>query len=138
MPYNITMNLYIPTVGDTIVLTADWHFDLYNEDRNKTMMEFINDNRKMASRWGNRVDMYAIPAMVPAGETLKIDRIYIRKGQRKFDSITFLWAGNSIPAKTVTETNWQGTPFACRVPKKPIRFWVKLPCANKIEFTPVP
>lgn len=132
------MKLYIPTVGDSIVLTADWHFDLYNEDRNETLMEFFNDKRPMSSRWGNRVDMDSVPCMIPAGATLKVDRLYIRKGQGEFDSITFMWVGNSIPAKIVHGTNWRNEPITRRVAKKPIRFWVKLPCANNIEFIPAP
>ncbi len=31
------MKFYIPEIGDEIKLTADWHFTLYVEDRNKTM-----------------------------------------------------------------------------------------------------
>ncbi len=131
------MKLYIPTVGDSIILTADWLVNIHNEDRNETIMELFNDNRKMVSRWSNDTTEER-QYMIPAGETLKIDRIYIRKGQGDFDSVTFLWVGNSIPAKTVQETNWKGDTFDRRVPKKPIRFWAKLDCVNNIEFVPAP
>jgi len=133
------MKLYIPTVGDSLMLTADWEFDLYNEDRNQSLMEFVKDPREMARHWGNpKIDMGAAPCVIPSGSVLKVDRIYIRKGQGEFDSITFMWVGNSLPAKIVHETNWRGEAVLRRVSKKPVRFWVKLPCANKIECNPVP
>jgi hypothetical protein len=132
------MKLYIPSVGDSILLTSDWQFDLYNEDRNHSLMELFNDKRLIANRWGSRVDMDSIPCTIPSGSVLKVDRIYIRKGQGDFDSITFFWVGNSVPAKVVHETDWSGAPVTRRVSKKQIRFWVKLPCANKIEFMPAP
>ncbi len=132
------MKLYIPTVGDSIVLTADWHFDLYNESRNESLMKFTNDSRSLSWRWVGTGGITAVPCVIPAGSTLKIDRIYIRKGQGDFDSITFMWVGNSLPGKVVHEKNYRGEDITRRVSKKPIRFWVKLPCANKIEFVPAP
>ncbi len=121
------MKLYIPTVGDSIRLTADWTFDLYNEGRNYTLMEYVNDPRERKYR-----DNVPVPATLPAGLVLKVDRIYIRKGHKDFDSITFMLKGISTPARYEKWTD--GSEY--RIPKQPVRFWVKLPCANKIEFEP--
>lgn len=90
------MKLYIPEISNEIRLTKDWTFDLYNEDRNQSLMEFVGDTRQ--------VEWYApsqtsIPCTIPAGEILKVDRIYVRKGKSDFSSITFLWKNKRIPAK---------------------------------------
>lgn len=135
------MKLCIPTVGDSIILLSDWTVDLFNEARNATLMNFFNDNRFIENEWSNPpIPSTVVQYVIPAGERLKIDRIYIRKNQGDFDSITFLWTGKSIPAhiETVPGINWgpgaQTPDRQYKVPKKPVRFWVKLDCANEIEF----
>jgi hypothetical protein len=138
------MNLYIPAIGDELRLTADWTFDLYDEDRNSSLMEFLDDPRKGKSRWSR--DLTIHPATIKAGAVLKVDRIYIRKGMDDFDSITFYWkdARTEPRIEYVDDYNTfdkftrkcaQQQPV--RIPRKPVRFWVKLPCANKIEFDKV-
>ncbi len=121
------MKLYIPEIGDEIRLLSDWTFDLYNEDRNSTMMEKVNDQRRMRA-WGD--DYGSIPCTVPAGVVLKIDRIYIRKGNKDYSSITFLWKGEALPAKIKTYSDGS----TGRIPRQPIRFWAKLSDVNNIEF----
>jgi hypothetical protein len=70
-------------------------------------------------------------ATLPAGTILVMDRIYIRQGQSKFDSVTFY-------AKEIPNLQDQSIPAACRAftkkPKGKARFWVKLADANQIEF----
>jgi hypothetical protein len=125
------MKLYIPDVGDSIKLTADWTFDLFNEDRNHSLMEKLGDARRTIGSWHESYG--AVPATIPAGATLKVDRIYIRKGSKEFSSVTFLWTGESLPAKM--ETYRDGSTG--RIPRQPVRFWAKLADVNNIEFEKV-
>lgn len=36
------MKLYVPEIGDSFKLVADWSFNLYNEHRNKSLWELYN------------------------------------------------------------------------------------------------
>jgi hypothetical protein len=121
------MKLYIPENGDEIRLLADWTFDLYNEDRNSSLMEKIGDTRKVTWGGGN---YGTIPCTIPAGAVLKIDRVYIRKGNKEYSSITFLWKGEALPSRMETYLNGE----TYKVPRIPIRFWAKLSDVNNIEF----
>lgn len=40
----VNINLYIPEIGDKIVLTEDWTFDMYYESRNDIFFESIMDH----------------------------------------------------------------------------------------------
>jgi hypothetical protein len=134
------MKLYIPSIGDIIRLTQDWEFNLYAEDRNSTLMEIVGDKR---DPWDDRDT--AIKVVIPAQAELKIDRIYIRKGQDEFDSVTFLWKGMTTAPRVIQKT---ATKFASgrdredftytqKIPKRPVRFWAKLSDVNNIEFEEV-
>jgi hypothetical protein len=112
------MRMYIPAIGDEIILISDWTFGLWNERRNFDLMELVGDTRTMS--W--RVKISSIPCTIPKGSTLKIDRLYIRKGVSDYDSVTFYWKG--VPPK----------PRAKSKRLRAVRFWVKLEDANKIEF----
>lgn len=103
--------MYIPALGDQIVLAQDWSFTLHNECRN---MEF-------AAAIGNihftETDFYKRRAetqqgKLPAGTVLTIKRIYIRQGQAAFNSVT----------------------FGVKVGKYQYRFWVKQADANTIQM----
>lgn len=129
--------LYIPGIGDVLTLAKEWQFRLYNEDRNSTLMELLGDTRKI--EYGR--DITPLDVSLKEGSTLKVDRIYIRKGLDDFSSITFLLVGASIPGKTIEKTATAfgpggASPFSYtkKIPKKPVRFWVKLDDANKIFF----
>lgn len=69
------------------------------------------------------------PFVLRAGTRLKVDRIYMRRGQSDFDSVTFrcnLWASNF------------GDPlFTASRRLKSFRFWAKLDDVNKIIFEEV-
>ncbi len=112
------MKLYIPEIGDTIALIADWTFDLHCESRND---KFLTHNKlQTATQYWKTARNYNIqppPSKVtlPTGTELTIDRIYIRKGAEDFSSITFRTTINKVS----------------------YRFWVKLKDANNIEFDPV-
>lgn len=160
------MKLYIPRLGDEIKLTSDWTFDLYCEDRNDTMITKFNvDLGQVPGKSWYHLHDKSVKCTVPAGSILKIDRIFIRKGAQEYDSITFFWKGESIPAWTETinyERNeevpvgtpgseaWKGgfgqPPTAYirvpavrydRHPKRPVRFWAKMDDVNNIEFEKV-
>lgn len=125
------MKLHIPSIGDEIVLAADWHFILHDESRNATLFTFLNIPGYNPNTWYN--NMAPTPVIIPAGEKLKIDRIYIRKGKDDFDSVTFLWKGKSTQPRI--ERYHDGSEY--KVPRSPVRFWAKLEDVNKIEFNPL-
>ena len=134
------MKLYIPEIGDVIRLTQDWTFDLYNEDRNSTMMERMGDTRNPAYSWANK-NFSAIPVTVPAGAELKVDRIYIRKGKGEYSSITFLWVGERTNPKMVPRFAVAygvnppvRTDYEIKKSARAVRFWAKLDDVNKLEF----
>lgn len=124
------MKLYIPRIGDRIRLLSDWTFDLYNEYRNDTLLQFVNDPRK--SSYGG---LTAAPCTIQAGEILKVDRMYIRKGQAEYDSMTFFWEGQKTAGGM--RPVWYSSTVERKTPARAIRFWVKLDDANKIEFEQV-
>jgi hypothetical protein len=125
------MKLYIPEIGDSIKLIADWTFDLFNEDRNGTLMERLKDPRRTIASW--HADYGSLPATIPAGAVLKIDRVYIRKGSKDFSSVTFLWKGERLPAHIETYSDG----YTAKIPAIPVRFWAKLVDVNNIEFEKV-
>lgn len=132
------MKMYVPRLGDEIILTADWKFTLYNEYRNGSLFDFLGIDDTLHGQ--------SVVCTIPVGSILKIDRIYIRKGNAEFDSITFMWKGKHIPAHTeqversassyddkgnVEHYKWTHTR---KIPIKNVRFWAKLDDTNTIEF----
>lgn len=103
------MKLYIPALGDHLKLTAPWTFALYGEYRNESLFKHLG----LPFSWGYR-DLQKTKVTLPAGTELGIDRIYIRRGNKEFDSITF----NLLGVKG----------------KGRVRFWAKLGDVNTIEF----
>jgi hypothetical protein len=119
----ILMKMYIPSIGDEIVLTSNWEFGLWNERRNYDFLVFLGDvTKEYWDYFYSNKSMKSRPCVIPKGSLLKIDRIYIRKGVSDYDSITFYWKG--LPPK----------PGSKSKKTRAIRFWVKLEDANKIEF----
>jgi hypothetical protein len=129
------MRLYIPTCGDTLRLTSDWTFVLYDESRNYSLHEKLNvamvkHPHRYALVPGTFYDGYPeeINVTLPTGTVLKVDRVYIRAFNRgaqsldeDFDSITF----------AVTEhPTWKHG----KGKKQHARFWVKLRDANTLDF----
>jgi hypothetical protein len=161
------MKMYIPSIGDQIQLTQDWNFSLQNESRNSTLWE-IATGEEMKDEWHwvdindsskGRVGKIVIPVIIPVGEILKIDRIYIRKGMDDFDSITFFWKGKATTSRTkekvaqaleisrTTPNNIFSVPaldvrvirehrYEVKIPSRSVRFWAKLEDVNRIEFDP--
>jgi len=102
------MKLYIPEIGDQFVLSSDWKFTLYFEYRNETLMK----KNGLEFKWGN-TDEDKKELVMPKGTALKVDRIYIRKGNSDYSSLTFF----------IGSGDWKGC-----------RFWAKLSDVNNIEF----
>lgn len=119
--------LFIPACGDRITLTADWEFLLYLEHRNTKFAEARNLIQPLTgSRWTRDVwegESYRsgyrkVPASLPKGTVLEVDRVYLRQHSKSatdesndFDSITWKVVG-----------------------QKHGRFWTKLADANQIQF----
>ena len=88
-------SLFIPTIGDVLILARDWTFMLHEEHRN---YKFAEDNFKLSFEKWPRVWYHSenpsqsFPAVLPVGTHLKVDRLYIRgttENDRKYDSISF-------------------------------------------------
>lgn len=98
----------IPAIGDVVKLASDWEFRLYEEGRNKTLLSQIRS--VPTNKWVANGRFWQVT--IPAGTELKVDRVYVRAGQRNanYNSVTF-------------RTQYNG---------KNVRFWVKLKDANKM------
>ena len=137
------MNLYIPALGDVLKLSADWTFWLHWEHRNIKTWERFGLPKANVSWWGdtsrspfdsallqqfNIISVpgtgyrhmmgFAVEIKLPVGTELTVDRIYIKKGQPSFNSVTF------FIHKTSLQLKGRG---ACR-------FWVKLDDVNRMEI----
>ena len=97
------MKLYIPDINDKLKLTKPWTFRLYHEMRNDKLFELLF---KDDDWWEEEDDTFRM-ATLPKDQILTVDRIYIRKGNKEYSSVSF------------------------RVPKA--RFWAKLDDVNQIE-----
>ena len=134
------MRLFIPTIGTVLTLSQDWNFNLFNESRNYNVIEGLNLSQKgldaavdayyeyrktHAGRDEECIRLYNIAynwswnVTLPIDSELKVDRIYIRKGQGGFDSVSF-WL-TSTPH-----------PLLSKVKGKK-RFWAKLDDVNNME-----
>lgn len=103
------MKVFIPQVGDKVVLTENWTCKVPSEHRNASIFEAFGIARS------SNVEDTAITITIPKGTVLKFDRFYIRKPASNFDSVTFVVVDS--PLEDI----------------KKARFWVKLSEANKIE-----
>ncbi len=110
------MNLYIPEIGDLILLTEDWFFKLHYEHRNDGLIAASKlGDLSYHSSW-RATPQKPIEMDLPKGTVLAIDRIYIRKGASDYSSITFR-------IKKCIISDFEGK-----------RFWAKLKDCNTIEF----
>lgn len=106
----------IPTIGSDLILATPWAFMLYHETRNEKFLETLGIEYDYSWR---QQKMAASEVALPAGTRLKVDRIYIKKGNGDYDSVTF----------TMKKGNYPGDK------KKSGRFWAKLNDVNRIECT---
>lgn len=130
---------HIPSIGDKIQVAEDWTFTLYAEHRNAGLLKALgmwDDNGRW--HWSEYEDDHSQPpyhtgkprqrikdygeVTIPEGTVLTVDRIYIRKGVKDYDSITFI-----LNKKTCSDER-------IKTAKGTIRFWVKLPEVNGVFF----
>lgn len=115
--------LYIPELGTVITLAEDWTFDVIREHRNTSLYDSWKD-----CSWEEAKKDKAV-CKLPKGTVLVIDRIYIRKGQTDFNSVSF-----NIPAKFYKPDDiWEfvyNDKYSKTKAKKSVRFFVKLADAN--------
>lgn len=104
----------IPTIGSELRLTADWHFPLFHEQRNKEFCWRLGLTCDGPS-YGPNVESTDIA--LPEGTRLVVDRVYVRRGADAFDSVTFRIRKGDFPGD-------KGI-FG--------RFWAKLADVNMIE-----
>jgi hypothetical protein len=109
------MKLFIPSCGTSITLIKKWEFDLFEEYRNYTLYKIIT---------GKELDRYSswsrqncfVKASLSAGTVLTIDRLYIKRSNNDYNSVSFIVKKTSLPKKGR------------------LRFWAKLHDVNNIEF----
>lgn len=113
------MKLFIPTIGTKLVVTEPWQLWLHDEYRNYDFWaDFTGQppkRHKYSDGWQSRYESSSKPIeiTIPVGTILQVDRIYIRKGNSDYDSISFrVLKGSPIPKG---------------------RFWVKLSDANNLN-----
>ena len=103
----------IPTIGTRITLTEDWTFLLEAEDRNEKFHDAIHPVETTLGEDGYLYQLYKdkfgkqkrrrynglqdTDTTLPAGTVLRVDRIYIKKNQGDYDSVTFVC--ESIPGR---------------------------------------
>jgi len=114
------MKLFIPPLGTKLRLLRPWNFRLYCEPRNTRLWDLRYSPPSLMAipvmhRHANYHDSY-----LETGDTLVVDRIYIRHGQQMFNSVTFkglvLHAGNYHK----------------------VRFWARLSDVNNMDVEVIP
>jgi hypothetical protein len=122
------MKLFIPSLSTKLILTQPWTFHLFYESRNRLYIEKLRECYKIPEP---PKSIYHEPRglgefTLPVGTTLSVSRIYIRLGQKEFDSVTFTINYETFSPRRQKNINIKG------------RCWVKLEDANKIEADIVP
>lgn len=95
------------------------------------------DEARCIPQWGHKG--VKVNATLEANTTLQIERLYIRKNQEEFDSITFVVPGVKVDVPyedRVWDANSSIPTIETKTKSRPLRFWVKLKDANTIQFTP--
>ena len=76
---------YVPHLGTRVRIAEDWTFDLYPEYRNDKLWDKVSDK----SMYVCRKEEATVPVTFPAGTEFSVARIYIRQGNKEYDSVTF-------------------------------------------------
>ena len=114
------MKFNIPSVGDRIQLTRAWEFPLIAEHRQR-LLDRIDPSVNVWNR-----PREVLLATLEKGTTLRIDRIYIRKGKSEWDSITFVITDAPNDKNRNKAGKYKGA-----------RFWAKLEDVNEMFFKPI-
>lgn len=106
--------MFIPALGTKLRLTKDMDFSLICEMRNRTMWALHHTpSVESMQPWCRRYNSRLTPLY--EGDTFKVERIYIRKDQEGFNSVTL-----------------RGETKSFGVYLK-VRFWMTLDDFNKME-----
>ncbi len=149
--------IHVPAIGELLTLAKVWKFGLLPEYRNGTLFDYLDIEMPVLKYGSKRT---TIPVSLPKGSVLRVDRIYIRKGAKDFDSLTFMLVGKSTepyeferavhefapidPSKlfTTRNTEWDSprqpiktTMVKSRAPRKPVRFFASLADVNTMVVT---
>lgn len=130
--------LFIPSLGDQLLLTRSWTFPLYYEYRNIKLghaLEVPHPTNSdgtpyvgVARDWPYRPPTHnpSTEVTLPKGTILRLDRIYIRSGsaQADYSSLSF-WADLLPDPKSTRKSRRKGGKA---------RFWAKLSDCNRIMF----
>lgn len=126
------MKFNIPSIGDQVKLIKDWNAPIPVESRNDKFICLMDpsqhDNvKKNMWYWyeESKKPMSFVNVVIPKGTQLTVDRIYIRKGKKEFDSISFVVT--ELPGKELGKKI-----FGIRA-----RFWVKLAELKNLTFKEV-
>lgn len=159
------MKLYVPEIGDTIRLVADWTFKLQNEYRNRSLWEAMNldehpdvkqqvDSKKVYNDEIRTLERKLYPGNVywrssvnppDPVDVARLHELYEFSRVQEVATVT-------IPTGSVLSidriyirkggSDWSSLTFFLKehpsmsFKKKP-RFWASLPECNKIEFEQV-
>jgi hypothetical protein len=111
--------LYVPHLGDKLELLSPWEFTLnIRESRNDSLAEAL----RIEWDWRNKDPAKTSQVILGKGVMLTVRRIYIRQGQKAFDSMTF-----SAKIPSITPKGRAGV-------LKPVRFFASLDDCNTMEF----
>jgi len=93
-------------------------------------VKYWDDYREWVSATKN-AGVTEIKVILPAGTSLKVDRIYIRKGKGEYSSITFFADGLGETIVPASGLAWRRQYDA---KKKKLRFWAKLADVNTMNI----
>jgi len=108
------MELFIPEIGTKFILNKDIDITLYSEYRNDKLFKALDLDKKISTI-----------ITLPKGLLLKVDRIYIRKGNSQYSSLTF----NCPSVKTKADKE----KFPHNIKYGGTSFWVKLHECNTFD-----
>jgi hypothetical protein len=99
---------YVPHLGTRVRLANEWTFSLFCEHRNSSLWEVVSNEKMTCELIRNQK---VIKVTLPEGCILSVDRLYVRRGAKDFDSVTFRTIKGSCGNQKKLEKN---------------RFWAKL------------
>lgn len=109
--------MFIPRIGNKITLSKPWKFKLHDEYRNEKFWQALLGNPQRTIYYYGYHPAYhesavqtpttnhrgtkkadPVDVTLPKGTVLQVDRIYIKKGQPSYDSLSFVVTkGQSVP-----------------------------------------
>ena len=115
--------IQIPSIGDVLTLAEPWTLTVYWEHRNQSLVRLAGFDADALARARDWWEVRSLGQFTfPKGTQLTVDRIYIRKGNEEFDSMTFWAKGYTTTVRTGLKTK--------KAPS--VRFWAKLADVNEM------